>query len=129
MGQIWAKRFELFNNMSKIVLWNAQAIIQTLRKLFIAALANKLQLQGFLLRNFYIVKELVLLILRFYVTPIQPKIKASKISYYAPQWANEYAKEKEKEEEKKTTIFTKYHGELLTIMSDCILFIKNLKRK
>ena len=25
MGQIWAKHFELFNNISKIVPWNAQA--------------------------------------------------------------------------------------------------------
>ena len=45
------------------------------------------------------------------LTSIQPKIKALKISYYAPHYANEYAKErektKEKEKEKKTTIFTK----------------------
>ena len=56
------------------------------------------------------------------LTPIQPKIQALKISYYASHWANEYAKEKEeKEKEKeKTTIFTKYHGELLTTMSDCL---------
>ena len=55
------------------------------------------------------------------LTPIQPKIKASRISYYVPHCANEYAKEKE--EEKKMTIFTKYHGELLTIMSDCFLIM------
>ena len=51
---------------------------------------------------------------------MQPKIKALKISYYAPHCANEYAKEKEEEKEKekkkekkkkkKMTIFTKYHG-------------------
>ena len=50
------------------------------------------------------------------LSPIQPKIKALKISYYAPHYANEYAKEKEK----KMIIFTKYHGELLTIMSNCL---------
>ena len=31
------------------------------------------------------------------LTPIQPKIKALKISYYAPHCTNKYAKEKEKE--------------------------------
>ena len=43
------------------------------------------------------------------LTPIQPKIKALKISYYAPPCAIEYAKEKKekKEKEKKKTIFTK----------------------
>ena len=49
------------------------------------------------------------------LTPIQSKIKALKISHYAHHCANKYAKEKEK----KMMIFTKYHGELLTIMSDC----------
>ena len=44
------------------------------------------------------------------------------MTYYAHHCTNEYAKEKEKE---KKTIFTKYHGELLTIMSDC-LFINTL---
>ena len=53
------------------------------------------------------------------LTLIQPKIQASKISYYVSHCANEYVKEKE-EKEKKTTIFTKYHGELLTTMSDCL---------
>ena len=46
-----------------------------------------------------------------------------KISYYALYCASEYAKEKEekeKEEEKKMTIFRKYHGELLTTVSDCL---------
>ena len=58
------------------------------------------------------------------LTPIQPKIQALKISYYASHCANEYAKEKEEKEkekkEEKTTIFTKYHWELLTTMSDCL---------
>ena len=49
------------------------------------------------------------------------------MTYYAHHCTNEYAKEKEKEEKEKEkkTIFTKYHGELLTIMSDC-LFINML---
>ena len=60
------------------------------------------------------------------LTPIQPKIQPSKVLEFAPHCANEYAKEKEekeeeKEEEKNTTIFTKYHGELLTTMSDYLL--------
>ena len=50
------------------------------------------------------------------LAPIQPKIQASKITYYAPRCTNEYAKEKEK----KMTIFIKYHGELLMTMSDCL---------
>ena len=50
------------------------------------------------------------------LTPIQPKIKASEILYYVPHCANKYAMEK-------TTIFTKYHRELLTIMSDCVFRI------
>ena len=37
------------------------------------------------------------------LTPIQPKMKALKISYYAPHCANEHTKEKKKEQ--KTTIF------------------------
>ena len=49
------------------------------------------------------------------------------MTYYAHHCTNEYAKEKEKEEKgkEKKTIFKKYHGELLTIMSDC-LFINTL---
>ena len=50
-----------------------------------------------------------------FLTPIQPKIQASKISYYVPHCANKYAKEK-----KKITIFIKFHGELLMNMSDCL---------
>ena len=41
---------------------------------------------------------------------MQPKIFTSKISYFVPHCANEYAKEKgekEEEEEKSMTIFTK----------------------
>ena len=53
------------------------------------------------------------------LTPIQPKIKALKISYYAPHCVNKYAKEKE-EKEKKTIIFTNFHRELLMIMSNCL---------
>ena len=34
------------------------------------------------------------------LTPIQPTIKALKISYYAPHCTNDYAKEKEKEKTK-----------------------------
>ena len=45
-----------------------------------------------------------------------------------PLYANKYLKEEEKEEEKEekeqkeknTTIFRKYHGELLMTMSDCL---------
>ena len=38
--------------------------------------------------------------------PIQPKIHALKVSYFAPHCANEYEKEKEEEEKNMTT---KYH--------------------
>ena len=62
------------------------------------------------------------------LTPIQPKIQASKVSEFAPSCANEYVKEKEKEEEKKekekeknTTIFTKNHGKVLATTSDYLL--------
>ena len=51
---------------------------------------------------------------------VNHNIQALKISYYASHWANEYAKEKEEKEKEKTTIITKYHGELLTTMSDCL---------
>ena len=54
------------------------------------------------------------------LTPIKPQIQALKNLYYAPQCANEYVKDKE-EKEKRTTIITKYHGELLMTMSDCLL--------
>ena len=55
------------------------------------------------------------------VTPIQPKIKALKISYYAPHCTNECAKETERMKEKeKNDIFTKQHEVILTIMSYCL---------
>ena len=57
------------------------------------------------------------------------RVFAQTVTYYAHHCTNEYAKENEKEEKEKEkenkTIFTKYHGELLTIMSDC-LFINML---
>ena len=44
-----------------------------------------------------------------------------------PHSASEYAKEEEKEEKwKNMTIFTKYHGELLMTMSDCLLIYCNM---
>ena len=49
------------------------------------------------------------------LTPTEPNMDASKISYFAPLCANKYAEEKE---EKNVTVFTKCHGELLTTMSD-----------
>ena len=42
---------------------------------------------------------------------------------FAPQCANEYAKEKEEKEKKNTTIFTKNHGKVLVTMSDYLLRI------
>ena len=48
------------------------------------------------------------------LTPKQSKMCASKVSYFVPHCANKYVKEKEKN----TTIFTKYHGDLLTTRSD-----------
>lgn len=46
------------------------------------------------------------------LTPIQPKIQALKLSEFAPLYTNEYTKEKEEKEEN-TTIFVKYHREVL----------------
>ena len=104
--------FKLFNNMSNIVPWNAQVNDSNFKKAVLWWLlqlaATSCNSKAFSEESF-IVKELVLLL-----TPIQPKINALKISYYASHCANEYVKEKE------TTILTKYHGELLTIMSDCL---------
>ena len=85
-------------------------MIQTLRELLMIALASKLQLQGFS-EEIFIVRELVYANPTL-LTPIPPKIKALKISYYAPHCTNEYAKEKEEKE--KTTIFTKYHRDRVT---------------
>ena len=53
------------------------------------------------------------------VTPMQPKIKALKVSYFVfvSHCFSKYAKENE-EKEINTTIFIKYHGELLTTAHD-----------
>ena len=76
------------------------------------ALANNLDLQGFLWRNFY--SQRTRIANPMFIAPITPKIQASKISYDVLHCTSEYAKEK-------MTIFTKYHGDLLTTMSDCLL--------
>ena len=55
------------------------------------------------------------------LTPIQPKIQASKVSEFVPACANEYAKEEEEEKEKNTTIFAKNHGKVLATTSDYLL--------
>ena len=44
------------------------------------------------------------------MTPMQPKIQASKVSEFVPFCANEYVKENE--EEKCMTIFTIFHEKL-----------------
>ena len=72
------------------------------------ALTNKLELQRFLGKNFYCHRTRVAN--PTLLTPIQPKLHASKVSHFVPHCANEYVKEKK---EKKTTIFTQYHGELI----------------
>ena len=51
------------------------------------------------------------------LTPIQPKIKALKITYFVSHCTSKYAMENE-EKEKNMTIFIKYHGELLTTTRD-----------
>ena len=78
------------------------------------ALANKLELQGFLWRNIY--SQRTRIANPMFIAPITPKIQASKISYDVLLCTSEYAKEK-----KKMTIFKKYHRDLLTTMSDCLL--------
>ena len=77
------------------------------------ALASKLELQGFLWRNFY--SKRTGIANPMFIAPITPKIQASKISYDVLHCTSKYVKEK-----KKMTIFTKYHGDLLTTMSDCL---------
>ena len=77
------------------------------------ALTSKLELQGFLWKNFYSLRAHVAN--PILLTPIQLNIKALKILYYVPHCTKEYVKEKEK-----TTMFTKYDGELLTIMNNCL---------
>ena len=65
------------------------------------ALTSKLELQGFLWRNFNsrtcVANSMVL-------TPVQPKIQALKVSEFASSCANEYAKEEKEEEKEKNTI-------------------------
>ena len=95
-------------------------------------LTSKPELEGFLWRNFNSQRTCVAN--STVLTPIQPKIQASKVSEFAPSCANEYAKEeeekeeeekeKEKEKEKKEknmTIFTKNHGKVLATTSDYLL--------
>ena len=86
---------------------------QTLRKSLMVALTSKLELKGFLWRNLYSLITCV-------ANPTLPtKSTSFEILYHMPHCAYEYAKEKEKKK-KKTTII-KYHGELLTTMSNCLL--------
>ena len=56
------------------------------------------------------------------LTPLQPKIQASKVSEFLPSCANEYAKEKEEKEKNTTTIFTNNHGKVLVTTSDYLLY-------
>ena len=51
------------------------------------------------------------------LTLIQPKIKVLKDIYYVSHCTGKYAKENE-EKEKNTTIFAKYHTELLKTVRD-----------
>ena len=88
-------------------------INQTLRRLSYGGSYSKLELQAFLCRNFYCQRTCVTK--PIFLTPIQPKIHASN-SHFVPLGVNEYAK-------KNTTIFINHQGELLTTMSDYLLFI------
>ena len=83
-----------------------------------AALASKLDPQDFFYKNFNSQRTFVSISKALTLT--QPKIQALKV---APPCANEYAKEKEKEEEeeKNTTIWAKFHGELVTTVNDYLL--------
>ena len=54
------------------------------------ALTSKLELQSFLWRNFN--SQRTCIANSTVLTPIQPKIQASKVSEFAPSCANEYAK-------------------------------------
>ena len=91
-----------------------------------AALTSKLELQGFLWRNFNSQRTCVAN--STVLSPIKPKIQASKVLEFSPSCANEYAKDREKE--KNMTIFTKYHEQvqgasdykwLLTSYYTCII--------
>ena len=53
------------------------------------------------------------------MTPVQPKVP-SKVLEFVPFCANMYAKEMEKN----ITVFIKYYGELLAIISDYFLIIR-----
>ena len=52
------------------------------------------------------------------LTPVEPKDTGLESFKICTLCANEYVKE----EEKNTTIFTKFHGELLMIISDYIVY-------
>ena len=87
---------------------------QTLRKSSHGGFHSKLELQGFLQRNFNSQRTCVAN--SMVLTPIQPKIQASKVSEFAPSCTNKYAKEKN------MTILTKNHGKVLATTSDYLLY-------
>ena len=111
-GQIQAKHFELFNNMSKIVLLK---FTSKWFKLWKSRLWRLPQVSCNC--KAFSEKELIHVANPMFLAPMQPKILTSKISHFVPLCTNEYAWEKEEKENNKT-IFTKWHEELPMTMSD-----------
>ena len=106
----------MVTNISMIVPWNAHA--NDSESHLMVTLTNKLELQGFLWRNFNSQRTCVAN--STVLTPVQPKIQASNVLEFVPFCANKHVKEKE-EKEKNTTVFTKFHRELLAIISAYLL--------
>ena len=116
MSHNGANLFELFNKISKIVLWNAQGNDSNFEKVVLWQLSQvNRNYKPFSEETSYSQGTCV-------ANPmlLQPTIQALKILYYVPHCTNECAKEKE-EKEQKTIIITKYHGKLLATMSNCLL--------
>ena len=116
-GQDHVKRFEMFNNsyIKNCPLKCTSNWFKLWEGLLMAALTSKLEFQGFLWRIFYSQRSCIAN--PTLIAPITPKIQASKILYYVVHCTKEYVKEKEK----KMTVFTKYHGDIITSTSDCLL--------
>ena len=75
-----------------------------------AALTSKLELEGFLGRTFYSQRSYVANYML--LAPIQSKIHVSKVSYFVPHYANEYAKEGEGQE------YDNFHKMLWEVAND-----------
>ena len=110
-GQNWAKLYKMVTDISKIDPWKTSKWTSKVwESHLMVTLTSKLELQGFLYRNFNSHRTCVAN--SRVVTPTQPKIQALNLHPLAlmTMWRRRRKKE---EKQKNRTCFTKYHGKII----------------